>query len=52
MERYYDSSWQRTMFCGEPRLEDSGKEAVLNGWLRCRRDLGGIILSSSGTRPG
>ncbi|MEA4872821.1 MAG: aspartate--tRNA ligase [Synergistaceae bacterium] len=44
MERYYDSSWQRTMFCGEPRLEDSGKKAVLNGWLRCRRDLGGIIF--------
>ena len=44
MEKYYDSSWQRTMFCGEPRLEDSGKEAVLNGWLRCRRDLGGIIF--------
>jgi aspartyl-tRNA synthetase len=44
MERYYDSSWQRTIFCGEPRLEDSGKVAVLNGWLRCRRDLGGIIF--------
>lgn len=44
MERYYDSSWQRTMFCGQARLEDSGREAVLNGWLRCRRDLGGIIF--------
>lgn len=44
MEKYYDSSWQRTMFCGEPRLEDSGKAAILNGWLRCRRDLGGIIF--------
>ena len=32
------------MFCGEPKLQDSGKEAVLNGWLRCRRDLGGIIF--------
>jgi len=44
MERYYDSSWQRTMFCGQARLEDSGRETVLNGWLRCRRDLGGIIF--------
>lgn len=44
MERHYDASWQRTMFCGAPRLEDAGKEAVLNGWLRCRRDLGGIIF--------
>ena len=32
------------MFCGQARLEDSGREAVLNGWLRCRRDLGGIIF--------
>ncbi|MCD8233268.1 MAG: aspartate--tRNA ligase [Cloacibacillus porcorum] len=32
------------MYCGAPRLEDAGKETVLNGWLRCRRDLGGIIF--------
>ena len=44
MERHYDASWKRTTFCGEQRLEDAGKEAVLNGWLRCRRDLGGIIF--------
>ena len=44
MERHYDASWKRTTFCGEPRLEDAVKEAVLNGWLRCRRDLGGIIF--------
>lgn len=44
MERHYDASWQRTMQCGEPRLEHAGKDAVLNGWLRCRRDLGGIIF--------
>lgn len=44
MGRYYDSTWQRTMLCGEPRFADSGKEVVLNGWLRHRRDLGGIIF--------
>ena len=44
MEKFYGPSWQRTMMCGEAGLEDSGKEAVLNGWLRCRRDLGGIIF--------
>ena len=44
MERCYDASWRRTKHCGEPRLEDAGKEIVLNGWLRCRRDLGGIIF--------
>ena len=44
VERYYDSSWKRTMYCGRPRLEDAGKQIVLNGWLRARRDLGGIIF--------
>ncbi|MCD7876443.1 MAG: aspartate--tRNA ligase [Cloacibacillus porcorum] len=44
MDRHYDASWQRTVYCGAPRLEDAGKETVLNGWLRCRRDLGGIIF--------
>jgi len=43
-QHYYDASWQRTMRCGEPRIEHAGKNAVLNGWLRCRRDLGGIIF--------
>ena len=32
------------MFCGQARLEDSGRGVILNGWLRCRRDLGGIIF--------
>lgn len=44
MERHYDASWQRTMRCGEPRLASAGRNVVLNGWLRCRRDLGGIIF--------
>ncbi len=44
MDRHYDASWQRNIFCGAPRLEDAGKETILNGWLRCRRDLGGIIF--------
>jgi aspartyl-tRNA synthetase len=44
MGRYFDASWQRTMRCGEPREADAGKNIVLNGWLRARRDLGGIIF--------
>lgn len=44
MERTYDASWQRTMYCGTARLEDAGKDVILNGWLRSRRDLGGIIF--------
>jgi len=44
MGRYFDASWQRTMKCGAPREADAGKDVVLNGWLRARRDLGGIIF--------
>lgn len=44
MERHYDLSWKRTFYCGEPRIDDIDKEIVLNGWLRSRRDLGGIIF--------
>lgn len=44
MDRHYDASWQRTMYCGTPREKDAGKDIVLNGWLRSRRDLGGIIF--------
>lgn len=44
MVQRYDSSWKRTIYCGEPRLDHDGEEVVLNGWLRSRRDLGGIIF--------
>lgn len=43
-ERAYTKEWQRTMRCGEPRIEAAGRDVVLNGWLRARRDLGGIIF--------
>lgn len=52
MERHFDASWRRTMYCGAPRAEDAGKEVVLNGWLRCRRDLGGIIFVELWDRTG
>lgn len=44
MGQRYDASWKRTLYCGEPRLENAGSEVVLNGWMRTRRDLGGIIF--------
>ena len=44
MERHYDVSWKRNFFCGEATFEDIGKDIILNGWLRNRRDLGGIIF--------
>lgn len=44
MGQRYDASWKRTICCGGPRLEHAGSEVVLNGWMRARRDLGGIIF--------
>lgn len=40
----FDSSWKRTVKCG--LVDDScvGKEIVLNGWVRNRRDHGGVIF--------
>jgi aspartyl-tRNA synthetase len=40
----YTEEWKRTLYCGEPRIDDVGRSVVLNGWLRARRDLGGIIF--------
>lgn len=43
--RYFDSTWQRSSYCGQiPVPEGDGQAVVLNGWLRRRRDLGGIIF--------
>ena len=30
--------------CGELRLEDAGKEVVLNGWVAKARSLGGLVF--------
>ena len=35
---------QRTVTCGEIRVEHDGHEVVLNGWVQRRRDLGGLIF--------
>ena len=40
----YTGEWKRTLYCGEPRAADIGRTVVLNGWMRARRDLGGIIF--------
>lgn len=44
LEGSYTADWKRTACCGEPRLAAAGERIVLNGWLRARRDLGGIIF--------
>lgn len=35
---------KRTHMCGELRLEDAGKEVVLNGWIAKARSLGGLVF--------
>src|ERR1700749_1151172 len=35
---------QRTHTCGELRASDSGKRALLMGWVHRRRDLGGVVF--------
>ncbi len=43
--RHFDSTWKRSSYCGQiPAPEGDGPAVVLNGWLRRRRDLGGIIF--------
>ncbi len=43
---------RRTHSCGELRDADSGKRAVLMGWVHRRRDLGGVIFIHLRDREG
>ena len=43
---------RRTHSCGELRETDSGKHAVLMGWVHRRRDLGGVIFIHLRDREG
>lgn len=44
IEGSYSADWKRTCRCGQTSLDSVGEKIVLNGWLRARRDLGGIIF--------
>ncbi|MGI5900568.1 MAG: aspartate--tRNA ligase [Christensenellales bacterium] len=43
---------KRTKYCGSFREEDIGKTVTACGWLRNRRDMGGVIFIDLGDREG
>ncbi len=43
---------QRTMSCGEPRVENAGQMATFNGWAHKVRDLGGLMFVDLRDRTG
>lgn len=41
---FFDKSWQRSSRCGDFGAVEIGSSVRANGWVRRRRDLGGIIF--------
>ena len=55
MERIFADplgDWNRSHYCGEPRANGVGKELTLFGWVRTRRDHGGVIFVDLRDRSG
>lgn len=47
-----DGLFKRTNMCGSFRIDDIGREAVINGWIQKRRNLGGLIFCDLRDRTG
>ncbi|HEY8517922.1 MAG TPA: aspartate--tRNA ligase [Candidatus Binatia bacterium] len=44
--------WRRSVYCGEVRMSDVGRELILMGWVANRRDHGGIVFIDLRDRTG
>ncbi|MDR1048139.1 MAG: Asp-tRNA(Asn)/Glu-tRNA(Gln) amidotransferase GatCAB subunit C, partial [Synergistaceae bacterium] len=41
---FFNEYWRRSSLCGRVGEESIGAEIRVNGWVRRRRDLGGIVF--------
>ena len=41
---FFNGYWRRTSLCGRVAEDKVGQDIRVNGWVRRRRDLGGIIF--------
>ena len=47
-----ETNFKRTIYCGEPRATDIGREISVCGWVQRRRDLGQLIFVDLRDRTG